>query len=196
MFTRFSIRRYSTISARTAVLVFALFGWVNCVHADEVISGKFNLTDHHGNAVTEESYNGKFRLVFFGFTDCPLICPTTMVDVAKVMRLLGDRAEQLQPLFISIDTQKDTVDRLAQYVTAFHPAIVGLTGSDQQIDRASKAFNVTFGRTPAADGQGQSEIFHSTYLYLMDGDGQFVDLFGYGTQPHRIVEKLGKFIQG
>ena len=112
----FSTERYLAVFIRCAVLALTSFGLIHASDADEIVSGKFNLVDHHGNPVTESSYKDKFRLVFFGFTDCPLVCPTTMMEVAQVMRLLGDQGRRVQPLFISIDPAKDTVDRLATYV--------------------------------------------------------------------------------
>lgn len=181
---------------RLSSLLCLAFGLAFPSMADDVISGKFNLIDHHGNPVSESSYPGKLKLVFFGFTNCPVVCPTTMADVARVERLLGERSHQLQVLFITIDPEYDTVSRLATYVAAFNPSIVGLTGSTQQIKQAAKGFNATYGRTPVSGMTGESEIFHSTYLYLMDSEGKLVDLIGYGTRPAVIVEKISQYLQG
>jgi len=162
--------------------------------ADTVISGVFNLVDHHGKPVSTQSYEGRFRLVFFGFTDCPIVCPTTMVDVARVMRLLGDKQALVQPLFITIDPGRDGSERLASYVKAFHPSIVGLSGSPEQIKAAAKGFGVTFGGTSEVERDQNIEIFHSTYIYLMGPDGGFIDIFGFGTKPEVMTESLLKYI--
>ena len=163
-------------------------------HAAEPVSGRFELTNHEGEAVTETSFNGKYRLVFFGFTRCPVICPTTMFEVARVMNALGDRADRVQPLFITIDPANDTVDIVASYVRHFHPSVVGLTGSKQQIADAAKSFNVTFGGTDASSADNSAEIYHSSYLYLMKEDGSFLDVFGYGDKAESIVETLDKYL--
>lgn len=170
-----------------SILSLLIFG---SAQAAETVSGSFELTDHHGETVTDASFNGRYRLVFFGFTRCPVICPTTMIEVTRVMNALGDRASRVQPLFITIDPDNDTVDVVASYVSHFHPSVVGLTGSRQQIAEAAEAFNVTFGGT---DGSN-TEIYHSSYLYLMNEDGSFLDVFGYGEKAESIVETLDEYL--
>jgi cytochrome oxidase Cu insertion factor (SCO1/SenC/PrrC family)/copper(I)-binding protein len=179
------------VSIRITVIILSLLH-SSATLATEPVSGRFALTDHHGEAVSEKSFNGKYRLVFFGFTRCPVICPTTMFEVTRVMNLLGDRANLVQPLFITIDPANDTVDAIASYVEHFHSSVVGLTGSEQQIANAAKSFNATFGGTNAS--AGSTEIYHSSYLYLMDKDGLFLDVFGYGDKAESIIEVLGPYL--
>lgn len=162
--------------------------------AGEVISGDFELLDHTGKRVTKSSYNNKLRLVFFGFTRCPIICPTTMSEVSRVMQMLESRSDQVQPLFISIDPENDTPDRVADYVSVFHASVIGLTGTPGQVKRAARAFNVSYGQVPADNIDGAEEIFHSSYLYLMDRKGEFLDVIGYGTRPEIILEKLEQYL--
>lgn len=190
----FSSNFFSKTIRLYAVVCIAFGGSFNCL-AKEVVPGNFNLIDHHGKPVSERSYAGKLQLVFFGFTHCPVVCPTTLADIARVEQLLGERSHQLQPLFITIDPEHDTVSHLAAYVAAFDSSVVGLTGSAQQIKQAAESFNVTYGRSPVTGLPGESEIFHSTYLYLMDSDGKFVELIGYGTRPAVIVEKISPYLQ-
>ena len=160
-------------------------------NAQDVVSGGFELVDHDGNRVTERSFDGKLRLVFFGFTQCPDVCPTTMIEVRDAMRQLGDDASQVQPLFISIDREHDTIETIAGYVHAFGPEFVGLTGSRTQIDAAAAAFNVTYGVQPGTQSTtGTDTIFHSAYLFLMDRQGLFLDVFGYGTKADVIADKI------
>ena len=165
-------------------------------NADEVIGGKFALTDHNGRYVTEQSYAGKLRLVFFGYTRCPDVCPTTLLEVRDALRLLGEDARQVQALFVSVDHDVDSPRQLAMYVAAFHPSLVGLTGTTEQIDAAARSFNVTYGVQKAEDNvAGSDEIFHTAYLFLMDREGEFVDVFGYGARADRIAEVLRKYLQ-
>jgi protein SCO1/2 len=160
-------------------------------HAEDVVKGNFDLIDHHGRSVTEHSFDGKLRLVYFGFTRCPDICPTTLFEVARVMRRLGDDASNVQPIFISVDRENDTPEILASYVAAFHPTMIGLTGSRQQMDAVAKSFNVTYGVDPASDGDsGVGNVYHSAYLFLMDRKGGFIDVFGYGAKAEVIETRL------
>ena len=129
------------------LLIAASLVFAHSILADEPINGRFALVDHNGIDVSEATYDGKLRLVFFGFTNCPIICPTTMIEVARVMKQLGHRNKEVQPIFISIDPENDTVDVLAAYVQAFHPSIVGLTGDPDEIAAAARSFNVTYGKT-------------------------------------------------
>lgn len=176
-----------------AVAILSMF-CVASTNATDVVSGRFELVDHRGNAVSEASFNGKYRLVFFGFTRCPVICPTTMIEVTRVMKALGDRADRVQPLFITIDPANDTVEVVASYVRHFDPSVVGLTGGPEQIAAAAKSFNVTFGGTNENEGSNSDEIYHSSYLYLMAEDGSFLDVFGYGEKAATILESLDKHL--
>lgn len=157
-------------------------------YTEEVVKGTFELIDHQGQVVTEHSFDGKLRLVFFGFTRCPDVCPTTLFEIARVMRNLGDDAVNVQPIFISVDVENDTPEILARYVAAFHPAMVGLTGSRQQLDAVAASFNVTYGVEPATDS-----VYHSSYLFLMDRQGRFLDLFGYGVRAATIEAHLREY---
>ena len=163
-------------------------------YAEDVVKGDFELIDHHGQVVTEHSYNGKLRLVYFGFTRCPDVCPTTLFEVARAMRQLGDDASNVQPIFISVDIENDTPEILASYVAAFHPALIGLSGSQQQLDAVAASFNVTYGVEPAADSEsGIDSVFHSSYLFLMDREGRFLDVFGHGAKAVAIEARLREY---
>ena len=160
----------------------------------EIVSGEFELVDHKGNRVNQSSYNNKLRLVFFGFTRCPIICPTTLSEVSKVMPMLDKRMDQVQPIFISIDPEYDTIETAADYVSVFHHSVVGLTGSAEQVKQAAESFNVTYGKGPVNSLDEAEEIFHSSYLYLMDRDGGLLDVIGYGAKPKLILEKLEQYL--
>ncbi len=110
------------------------------------------------------------------------------------MRRLGDDASNVQPIFISVDREHDTPERLASYVAAFHPSMVGLTGSVQQLDAVADSFNVTYGVEPGSDGAaGPDSVFHSSYLFLMDRKGRFLDVLGYGSKADAIEAKLREY---
>ena len=184
----------SAIAAMRSQLILCVFVLCSPAHAEDIVVGNFELLDHQRQSVTERSFDGKLRLVFFGFTRCPDVCPTTLFEVARVMRSLGDDASKVQPIFISIDRENDTPELLATYVAAFHPSMVGLTGSKRQLDAVAESFNVTYGVEPASDGaSGPDSVFHSSYLFLMDRQGRFLDVFGYGAKAEVIEARLREY---
>ena len=185
----------STILKTWLTAVCSLLVISGAASGDSPISGKFELTDHNGQDVTEKSYDGKLRLVFFGFTRCPDVCPTTLFEIRNALEQIGDDADQVRVLFVSVDREYDSKDQLANYAGAFHPSVIGLTGSDEQLAAAAEAFNVTYGIQSAEDSvSGNEEIFHTAYVFLMDRRGGFIDVMGYGTRASRIAETLERYL--
>lgn len=134
------------------------------------IGGAFALRDHQGQSVTADSFKGRWMLVFFGFTHCPDICPTTLSHVAKVLDGLGEHAEQVQPLFITLDPERDTPQVLAEYTAFFDPRILGLAGTAEQTRQVADAYRVYFKKVAMGDTY---TLDHTTSLYLMGPDGKF-----------------------
>jgi protein SCO1 len=131
----------------------------------------FALTATDGTGVTDQSYRGKWLIVYFGYTYCPDVCPTTLMEIAGALNALGPLADMVQGLFITIDPQRDTAAVLNDYLKSFDPRLVGLTGTRAQIAAAAKAFHVFFERNDTDDG---SYLFdHSAYIYFVDPDGRF-----------------------
>ncbi|MFN4284276.1 MAG: SCO family protein [Alphaproteobacteria bacterium] len=159
------------------------------------LGGPFSLVDHDGRAVTDASYAGKFMLIFFGFTHCPDVCPTELSVMATAMDDLGADAERVQPLLVSIDPARDTPDALKQYVASFHPRIVGLTGSDEQVAAAAKAFRVYYAKGPTA-ADGGYNMDHTAFTYLMGPDGKLRSVFRGGASPEIIAGEIKRQIAG
>lgn len=157
---------------------------------DTSLRPTFSLINHGGQPVTEETYRGKWLLVFFGFTNCPDICPTTLTDLASVMDGLGANTDQVAPLFISVDPQRDRVENIAEYVTAFHSSIVGLTGSNEDIANAAKSFKAYFERVPDESVPDGYTMGHTSAIYLISPDGYFVRTHQFGTLPEVIINDL------
>lgn len=147
------------------------------------IRAEFSLVDHAGRRVTQADYAGRWQLVFFGFTHCPDICPTTLAYVGAVLDDLGDAADRVAPLFITVDPARDTVPVMAAYVGAFHPSLVGLTGTEAQIAAATHAFKAYGERMDSPAGHGGYAMAHSPHIYLMGPDGRFIDVFQEREQP-------------
>ncbi len=156
------------------------------------LGGPFSLVDHTGRPVTDQDYRGKFMLVFFGYTMCPDICPTTLLDITTVMEKLGDDAQRVQPLFISVDPERDTPEVLASYLSSFHPQIIGLTGTPQEIHRAATAYK-TFYAKFVTEGKDYS-IDHSAYVYLMGPDGGYLTHFAFGATSASMTNDIRDFI--
>ena len=131
----------------------------------------FALRAPNGNAVTEQSYRGKWLLVYFGYTFCPDVCPTTMMEIAGALKALGPRADAVQAIFITVDPQRDTPNVLNEYLKSFDPRLIGLTGTQAQIAAAAKAFHVFYERNDNGDGSYQYD--HSAFIYLVNPDGKF-----------------------
>lgn len=153
------------------------------------IGGAFTLTDHHGKTVSDADYRGRYLLIFFGYTFCPDVCPTELQTVAVALDSLGEAARQVQPLFISVDPQRDTPSHLATFVSQFHPQIVGLTGTPEQIAAVARAYRAYYAKAPGSDPEHYL-MDHSAFLYLMAPDGRFLTVFRNGTPPETLAADL------
>lgn len=129
----------------------------------------FRLTDHNGKARTLKDFRGKTVALFFGYTHCPDVCPTTLADLAQAMRLLGNDADRVQVLFVTVDPERDTPELMAQYVPAFHPSFLGLYGDAQATTQAAKAFYVGYQKQPTSSGYN---VDHSLGTFLVDPQGR------------------------
>ena len=160
---------------------------------ESLIQSEFHLVDHRGQRISAEDFRGLWLLVFFGYTFCPDACPTTMSEVSILMDELGDKAERIQPLFVTIDPDRDTPEVLADYVSAFHPRIVGLTGTTEEVAAAASNFRVYYAKVEEEGEAVDYLMDHSVYLYLIDPEGNFVRPFAYGTpltETHAAIDAL------
>lgn len=167
------------------------------VQSSVPIGGPFTLTDQDGKTVTDADYRGKYLLIYFGYTYCPDVCPTELGTMARAMDLLGRQADKVQPMFISVDPERDTVAHLKDYVGLFHPNLVGLTGTPEQVKAAAKAYRVYYAKAPQEGGKtGDYLMDHSSFLYLMGPDGRFLGVYPAGTTADRVAQDLGSRIAG
>lgn len=159
------------------------------------IGGPFSLTDQDGNAVTDKDFQGKYLLVYFGYTYCPDVCPTSLSAIGRAMEILEaqapEKAKRIQPAFITIDPERDTPALMKSYVKNFHPRMVGLTGTVDQIAAAAKAYRVYFSKVVEKGAKPAGYLMdHSSITYVMGPNGKFVTHFGHGTTPEAMAEKL------
>ncbi len=159
-----------------------------------LVGGPFSLTDQTGRRVTDKDFLGKYMLVIFGFTYCPDVCPTELQVMSAALDQLGTKADSIQPLFITIDPQRDTPEVLKQYVSNFHPRLVGLTGTADEIASVAKAYRVYYSKVENNAGPDNYLMDHSTIIYLMDRQGRFLKHFTYTTDAPAFAQALGQAI--
>jgi len=152
------------------------------------IGGLFQLTDHHGKRVSDDDFRGRYMLVFFGFTHCPDVCPSTLRDISMALDHLGDEADAIQPLFITVDPERDDVEAMGDYVTAFDSRILGLTGTREEIDQTTAAYRIYSARIPL--GEGDYTMDHSAFTYLMGRKGEYLAHFSFGVDPEEMAEGI------
>lgn len=154
---------------------------------------EFDLTDHEGGDVGPDTLLGRPTLVFFGFTFCPDVCPTTLSDISGWLDELGDDAERLNVVFITVDPERDTIDAIAEYVGYFHPAIRGWTGEEREIARAVEGFRATYERVPT--DRGDYTMNHTASVFLFDAGGAFVSTIDYHEPRDVAVPKIRRAVQ-
>jgi protein SCO1 len=154
------------------------------------IGGPFTLTDTTGARRTEKDFAGKPMLVYFGFTNCPDVCPSGLQTLTVALNKLGDKADRLTPLFITIDPERDTPESLAAYIKSFHPRIQALSGSPEDVQATIKTYRVYAVKVPDASDPKRYNIDHSSFFYLMDAQGRYVKHFPHSTDAGQLAEAL------
>ena len=170
---------YATMGLMLAVLLLGAGGFLwlsggNGGGGPMGIGGPFTLQDGDGKVVSDATYRGKYMLVYFGYTFCPDVCPTTLNAVAEAMDKLGPAAAKVQPLFITVDPKRDTPAVVKQYAAAFGPRIEGLTGTPEEIAKVAKEYRVYYAEHRTGSGPNDYSMDHSSVLYLMDPKGGFL----------------------
>lgn len=160
-----------------------------------LIGGPFQLTDQTGRTVTDADFRGKFMLVLFGYTYCPDICPTELDVMTSAMNALGDKAKLVTPIFITIDPERDTQEKMASYVKNFHPQLIGLTGAPEATAAAAKAYRVYASKVKDAASAADYLMDHSAFIYLMGRDGRYITHLNYGVTPQKMAEVLNSHLQ-
>jgi protein SCO1/2 len=160
-----------------------------------VINPRYLLQDPNGRSVTSEDFRGRFQLIAFGYTYCPDICPTTLVEMAAILKQLGDQAARLQPIFITIDPERDSGEVLKTYTAFFDPRILGLTGSPALVRRAADNFRIRYAKvvTPGAD-PAHYAVDHSAGMILLGPDGQVVRKFAFATPIGELAERIAAYL--
>jgi cytochrome oxidase Cu insertion factor (SCO1/SenC/PrrC family) len=151
------------------------------------IGGPFTLTDHTGRQRADVEFRAKLLLVYFGYTYCPDICPTDLMAITDALAQLGPAAQSIQPIFITVDPERDTLDRLAYYVTAFHPSLIALTGTVEQVRAVATTFKAWFAKVEPPTGAGYT-VDHTAFIYIVGKDGRYAGFLPPSTSADRIAE--------
>jgi cytochrome oxidase Cu insertion factor (SCO1/SenC/PrrC family) len=153
---------------------------INIITARSLIGGKFNLIDQTGNSVTEKTYLGKYSLVFFGFTHCPNVCPLGLQRMIAALQKIDGFEAQITPIFISVDPERDSPQRMQSYLKNFHPSIVGLTGTEVQLENVARVYRAYFSKSQDPNSENYT-YDHSSIMYLMNAQGKYVTHFADTT---------------
>jgi len=174
------------------LLMFWAIGGVSKVAQPVAIGGAFQLTDQNGRTVTEQSLRGKPTLIFFGYTHCPDVCPTSLFEISEVLRAMGKDADRVNAYFISVDPERDTPSTMKDYLSSFDPHLEGLSGDPAATTTVLTAFRVYAKKVPMKDGDYTMD--HTALIYLMDRDGRFVAPFNLKRSPEEAAAELKRYL--
>ena len=174
------------------LIMFWAMGGVSKVAQPAAIGGPFQLTDQNGKAVTDKSLKGKPTLIFFGYTHCPDVCPTSLFEISEVLRAMGKDADRVNAYFVSVDPERDTQTAMKDYLSSFDPHLKGLTGSPEEIAKVLSAYRVYAKKVPLKDGDYTMD--HTALIYLMDRDGRFVSPFNLKRTPDEAATDLKRYL--
>ena len=188
---------FGVASLLTAFLVAAIGAYIWLGAAGDgagAIGGPFTLIDGDGKAVSDSQFRGRYMLVYFGYTFCPDVCPTTLTAVAQAMDKLGPDAGRVQPIFITVDPQRDTPSVMKQYVEAFSPRLIGLTGSPGAITQVAREYKVYYAIHRTSGDNGAYTVDHSSILYLMGPDGRFITPIPADATPEVMASDIHQHV--
>ncbi len=174
------------------LVMFWAMGGVSKVAQPAAIGGPFQLTDQSGKTVTDKNLKGKPTLIFFGYTHCPDVCPTSLFEISEVLRAMGKDADKVNAIFISVDPERDTQAAMKDYLSSFDPHLEGLSGDPADIAKVITSFRVYAKKVPTKDGDYTMD--HTALIYLMDRDGRFVAPFNLKRSPEEAATELKRYL--
>jgi protein SCO1 len=175
------------------VLMLWALGGLRTVAAPAAIGGPFQLTDQSGQTVTEKDMQGRPTLIFFGFTHCPDVCPTSLFEISEVLKAMGKDADRVNAYFISVDPERDTDAAMKDYLSSFDPHLKGLTGSPDAVAKVISGYRVYAKKVPLK-GEGDYTMDHTALVYLMDREGKFVSPFNLKRTPEEAAGDLKRYL--
>ncbi|MBV8397594.1 MAG: SCO family protein [Acetobacteraceae bacterium] len=170
------------------------FLWMHGENNGPAVGGPFALVNGDGKTVTDRDFRGKYMLVYFGYTYCPDVCPTTLNEVANALDKLGSKADQVQPIFITVDPKRDNREVMKKYVASFGPRLIGLTGTPDEVASVAKEYRVYYAEHRTGPGPNDYTMDHSSILYLMGPNGRFVAPVRADESGKQMAADLDKLI--
>src|SRR5438105_7865121 len=174
------------------IVLLWMLGGLRSVTAPAAIGGPFQLTDQAGQTVTDKNLKGRPTLIFFGFTHCPDVCPTSLFEISEVLRAMGKDADKVNAWFVSVDPERDTAAAMKDYLSSFDPHLKGLTGNPEAVAKVLSAYRVFSRKVPLKDGDYTMD--HTALVYLMDKDGRFVAPFNLKRTPEEAAVDLKRYL--
>jgi protein SCO1/2 len=161
------------------------------INDNDAIGGDFNLIDQNGKAFSSDQLKGKLSLIYFGFTYCPDVCPTSLQKITEVINTTDKYRIDVTPVFITIDPQRDTSELLKEYLGHFHPKFIGLTGTPEEIKKAADKFKVYYARSSSTDPSNSNYMLdHTSFCYLMDKKGKYMKHFYLNSTAEEIIDYI------
>lgn len=192
------MKKFRHILWAAVAIVAGLAAWLSLDASREDggmrLGADFSLVTHRGDPITDEDLLGSPHLIFFGFTHCPEICPTTLFEASSWVQELGEKAGPLKVYFVSVDPERDTQEMLSTYLSSFDERITGITGPLDEIDRLAKGFHVYYRKVDTDDGS--YTIDHTASIYLMRADGSFAGTIAWGENPETALRKIERLLEG
>jgi len=173
------------------VMLWAM-GGARSIATPAAIGGPFQLTDQSGQTVTDKEMHGRPTLIFFGFTHCPDVCPTSLFEISEVLRAMGQDADRVNAYFISVDPERDTTEAMKDYLSSFDPHLKGLTGPPEDLAKVISEYRVYAKKVPLKDGDYTMD--HTALVYLMDREGKFVAPFNLKRTPDEAASDLKRYL--
>ena len=187
---------FAVIGLLVAVLLLGAGGflWLTGAAGGPSVGGPFTLVNDNGKTVTDRDFRGKYMLVYFGYTYCPDVCPTTLNAIAQAMDRLGAKAKDVQPIFITVDPHRDTPAVMKQYVNAFSPSLIGLTGTPEQIAAVAKEYRVYYAKHVTGPGPNDYTMDHSSIIYMMGPNGKFIAPVAASDSPAEMAKDIARLV--
>lgn len=177
------------------LLALLLPALLSAAENESPINGRFMLMNHYGEMVTDRDFGDRYQLIYFGYTFCPDVCPSALMVITQALKLLGDDAARIQPLFITVDPERDTPQVLREYVAYFHPSIIGLTGSPELIARTAQNFRVSYAKVPVPGmPPDQYQMDHSAGVFLLAPSGRLLVKFAHGILAKDMAARIKDFL--
>ncbi len=158
--------------------------------------GRFIMNNHFGEVVTDQDFSGKFMLIYFGYTFCPDVCPTSLQTMTHALNLLGKDAKYVQPLFVTVDPERDTITVMREYVSAFHPSLIGLTGSKVALDSITSKYRVKYEKVSESGAINDDYLVdHTAAVLLISPGGEYLRRYPYNTLADEMASSMNKYIK-